>query len=73
MVGWLVYVGDKVAKRQTDRETETEREYGMGMIYSFRPLPLLKWCRWMTYHLTVHAIIMYNEEENQQTNDSVLD
>ena len=59
--------------RQTDRQTETEREYGMGMIYSFRPLPLLKWCWWMTYHLTVHAIIMYNEQENQQTNDSVLD
>ena len=28
------------------------------MIYSFRPLPLMKGCRWMTYHLTVHTIIV---------------
>ena len=28
------------------------------MIYSFRPLPLKKGCGWMTYHLTVHTIIM---------------
>ena len=29
------------------------------MIYSFRPLPLKKGCRWMTYHLTVRTIIMH--------------
>ena len=28
------------------------------MIYSFRSLPLMKGCRWMTYHLTVRTIIM---------------
>ena len=27
------------------------------MIYSFRLLPRMKGCRWMTYHLTVHTII----------------
>ena len=28
------------------------------MIYSFRVLPLMKGCGWMTYHLTVHTIII---------------
>ena len=28
------------------------------MIYSFRPLPLMKGCEWMTYHLRVHTIIV---------------
>ena len=28
------------------------------MIYSFRPLPLVKEYRWMTYHLAVHNIII---------------
>ena len=28
------------------------------MIYSFRPLSLMKGCRWMTYHLTVHTVII---------------
>ena len=28
------------------------------MIYLFRPVPLVKGCRWMTYHLTVHTVIM---------------
>ena len=28
------------------------------MIYLFRPLPLMKACRWMTCHLTVHTIII---------------
>ena len=32
-------------------------EIQIGMIYSFRPLPLMKGCRWMTYHLTVDTII----------------
>ena len=58
---------------ETDRQTETDREYGMGMIYSFRPLPLLKGCGWMIYHLTVHAIVMPMNKENQETNDDVLD
>ena len=26
------------------------------MIYSFRPLPLMKGCGWMTCHLTVHTV-----------------
>ena len=38
------------------------------MIYSFRPLPLLKRCGWMTYHLTVHTIIM---PVNKKTNKLV--
>ena len=33
------------------------RERGLRMIYSFRPLPLMKGCRWMTYHLTIHTIM----------------
>ena len=40
---------------------ERERERGGGgirMIYSFRPLALMKGCGWMTYHLTVHTIIV---------------
>ena len=28
------------------------------MIDSFRPLPLMKGCRRMTYHLTVHTVII---------------
>ena len=28
------------------------------MIYSFRPLPLMKRFIWMTYHLTVHILII---------------
>ena len=28
------------------------------MIYSFRPLPIMKGCGWMTYHLAVHTIII---------------
>ena len=37
---------------------ESHREREIRMIYSFRPLPLMKGCRWMTYHLTVHTIII---------------
>ena len=41
------------------RQGETERDpIRTRMIYSFRPLPLMKGCRWMTYHLTVHSIII---------------
>ena len=39
-------------------EREREREIRIRMIYSFRPLPLMKGCGWMTYHLTVHTIIV---------------
>ena len=36
-----------------------EKEIRIQMIYSFiRPLPLMKGCGWMTYHLTVHTIII---------------
>ena len=42
-----------VCVRERERERERER------IYSFRPLPLMKGCRWMTHHLTVHTVIMY--------------
>ena len=47
-----------VCARARARERERERERERGMIYSFRPLPLLKGCRWMTYHLTIHTIII---------------
>ena len=56
-----------------------EKSWGGGgggeirMIYSFRPLPLMKGCRWMTYHLTVHTMIIPMSKKNQQTNDDVLD
>ena len=48
---------------------ERERERGrVRMIYSFRPLPLTKGCRWMTYHLTVHTIITsMNKKTNKLT------
>ena len=48
---------------------ERERERGrVRMIYSFRPLPLRKGCRWMTYHLTVHTIITsMNKKTNKLT------
>ena len=36
--------------------TSLEREIRIRMIYSFRPLPLMKGCGWMTYHLTVHTM-----------------
>ena len=37
-------------KLHLPRERERER---IRMIDSFRQLPLMKGCRWMTYHLTV--------------------
>ena len=43
------------------------------MIDSFRPLPLMKGCRWMTYHLTVHIIIMNMSKKINKTNNDVLD
>ena len=52
---------------------ERERERGIRirirvrvriqMIYSFRPLPLINGCGWMTYHLTVHTIIVPIERQ----------
>ena len=44
------------AKIKTNDALLRERERGIRMIYSFRPLPLMKGCRWMTYHLTVHTV-----------------
>ena len=41
-----------------EREREREIRIRIRMIYSFRPLPLMKGCGWMTYHLTVHTIIV---------------
>ena len=41
-----------------EERREREREREIRMIYSFRPLPLMKGCGWMTYHLAVHAIII---------------
>ena len=53
---------DRQKKRESERdretETETERWIRIRMIYSFRSLPLMKGCRWVTYHLTVHTIII---------------
>ena len=52
------------------------------MLDSFRPLPHMKGCGWMTYHLTVHTIIMHmNKKTNKLVtvlelvtyNDSVLE
>ena len=39
------------------RETETNRDRGGGgrERFSFRSLPLMKGCTWMTYHLIVHT------------------
>ena len=44
-------------RRLRGRERQ-EIRIRIRMVYSFRPLPLMKWCRWMTYYLTVHTIIM---------------
>ena len=40
------------------KERERERGIRIRMIYSFRPLPFMKGCGWMTYHLPVHTTIM---------------
>ena len=44
------------------RKLQKERGIWEGvdirMIYSFRPLPLMKACGWMTYRLTVHTIMI---------------
>ena len=61
-----VVMGDEVREREREgcgwMETEGRggqiRRIRIRMIYSFRPLPLMKGCRWMTYHLTVHTIII---------------
>ena len=43
----------------------------MRKIYSRRPLPVTKGCRWMTYHLTVKYCNYTYEEGNEQINDNV--
>ena len=41
---------------------------GVRKIYTFRPLPFMKEYRWMTYHLTVHTVIMpINKKTNNLT------
>ena len=54
-------------KGETNRQTDRDRERNMDtlilMIYSFRPLPLMKGYRCKTYHLTVHTITIPNEQE----------
>ena len=50
-----------------------EKEIRIRIIYSFRPLPLMKRCGWMTYHLTVHTTIVPVSKKKHQTNDDVLD
>ena len=58
----------RVRVRERDRERERERERGIRMIYSFRPLPLMKGCGWMTYHLTVHTrIVPMSKKTNKLT------
>ena len=53
---------DRETDRQTDRQTDRINTRTINIyrekIYSFRPLPLMKGCGWMTYHLTVPTIIM---------------
>ena len=58
--------------RQTDRQTDNQTEIRIRMIYSFRPLPLMKGCGWMTYHLTVHTVIVPLSKKTKTTNDYVL-
>ena len=53
MVGRL-QIGRDLEDPSYQRERERERGGGIRMIYSFRPLPLMKGCRWMTYHFIVH-------------------
>ena len=46
--------GERGRKRWGGRE----RGIRIRTIHSFRPLPLMKGCRWMTYHLTVNTMII---------------
>ena len=41
--------------------------------YSFRPLPLMKGCKWMTYHLTVHTVIMHMDKKTTKPKGNVLE
>ena len=82
-----LYLGD-VMHRERDRNTQRgeecrrEKERGeIRMSYSFRPLPLVKGCGWMTYHLTVHTILVpMSKKTNKRQctrlrtdNDSVIE
>ena len=49
---------DRQVDRQRQRESRRKRESESVMINSLRSLPLMKGCRWMTYYLTVHTIII---------------
>ena len=48
----------KKKKKKKEKKRRREIRIRLRMIYSFRPLPLMKGCGWMTYHLTVHTIIV---------------
>ena len=52
--------------RRWQREDVVERR--CREFYSFRTLLPMKGCGWMTYHLTVHTIIMHM---NEKTNNVV--
>ena len=59
-------------ERGGDREGERERErvirIRIRIIYSFRPLPLMKRCRWMTYHLhSTYCNYTYEQNKNKLT------
>ena len=43
---------ERERERERVREREREREVRLRKIYSFRPLPFVNGCKWMTYHLT---------------------
>ena len=59
--------GETDRDRQTDRQTDRDRG-GYGRFYSFRPSPIMKGCRWMTYRLKVHAMIVpMNKKTNKLT------
>ena len=62
---WLLYPAKSSCLRESDTDTDMDTDdlririrIWIRMIYSFRPLPLMKGCGWMTYQLTVHTIIV---------------
>ena len=53
-----------------DSHTAPDYVGEIRMIYSFRPLPLMKGCMWMTYHLTVHTIMTGERERSREAHSS---
>ena len=45
------------------RDTDTEA------LFVIRPLPLLKGCKWMTYHLIEHSQVMRMKKKSDKTNE----